>query len=819
MSLRFLLPRIVLFFLFAGPARAEEARPNIVLIMADDLGYRDLGCYGAKLIETPRIDRLAGEGVRFTDAHSTCAVCNPSRYSVLSGTYLWHAKRKPDYSLYYHEGQVTLPSMLKAAGYHTAALGKWHNGFGRDLPEPDWNAELKPGPLEIGFDYFFGTPKTHNEPPLVFVENHWVVGLDPADPLHVDHDPKFGPHGKMVGGAKAAAARPDDQIDFIMAAKAENFFAQQTAAAPFFLYLAFAAPHVPIDPAPEFRGKSGAGLYGDYIQQLDHCTGLVLDSLEKHGFAKNTLVIFTSDNGGMYERSALAAGHRCNGELLGQKTDVWEGGHRVPLLARWPGQIPAGTERKALFTQVDLMATFAEAVHTAIPAGASPDGTSDLAAFLRPEEAPPSRHEAVFLGTAGFALRQENWLYIPKQGSGGMTAPETPGKPWSQSYAAMKFTNSDIDTDGQVRSGAPETQLYDLTQDLEEHRNIVGEHGDIAARMQARMDELKLVKKSKPAPIAPTPAASSAAAAPSVPTATPPASPLVPTRANVPYGSHPKQVLDFWQAKSNGPAPLLFFIHGGGWVGGNRMSGLPPLLKPMLDHGVSVVSIEYRFIGDAMADGVTPPVKAPMHDAARALQFVRSKAAEWNLDPTRVVASGGSAGSCTSLWLAFHDDLAQPDSPDPVARESTRLRGAAVINPQTSLDPAQMKEWTPNSYYGGHAFGIVKPVKNQPVVLEPGKFAMDFETFLARRDQLKGEIAEYSPYALANRNAPPIYMYFRTPPALGEPQKDPTHSANFGVKLKERLDSLGVPCELVYPGVTGAKHKTVESAIIDLMRE
>jgi len=231
-------------------AEASAAKPNILLIVADDLGYRDLGCYGATKIKTPRIDKLAGEGVHFMDAHSICGVCNPSRYGILCRTYFWHAKRKPDYTLYYHEGQITLPSLLKSAGYHTAALGKWHNGFGRGAAEPDWNGELKPGPLEIGFDSFFGTPRTHNEPPLVFVENHRVVGLDPADPIRVDHAPQFGPHGKMFGGAKAMAARPDDRIDFIMADKAEAFLAQQAEDAPFFLYLAFAAPHVPIDPAP-----------------------------------------------------------------------------------------------------------------------------------------------------------------------------------------------------------------------------------------------------------------------------------------------------------------------------------------------------------------------------------------------------------------------------------------------------------------------------------------------------------------------------------------------------------------------------------------
>ena len=212
----------LLFVCSALIAPAATAKPNILLIVADDLGYRDTGCYGATKIQTPHIDRLAGEGVRFTDAHSVCGVCNPSRYSILSGTYLWHAKRKNDYSLYFHEGQVTLPSLIKSAGYGTEALGKWHNGFGRN-GDPDWNGELKPGPLEIGFDHFFGTPRTHNEPPQVFVEDHTVVGLDPADPIRIDKTQ--GAHGVMTGGAKAQAARPDERIDFIMAEKAAAFFA------------------------------------------------------------------------------------------------------------------------------------------------------------------------------------------------------------------------------------------------------------------------------------------------------------------------------------------------------------------------------------------------------------------------------------------------------------------------------------------------------------------------------------------------------------------------------------------------------------------
>ena len=473
-------------------------RPNVLLIVADDLGIGDVGCYGSTKIRTPRIDRLAAEGARFTDAHSVAAVCNPSRYSILSGTYLWHAKRKNDYSLYFHEGQVTLPSLLKSAGYRTAALGKWHNGFGRN-GDPDWNAELKPGPIEIGFDSFFGTPRTHNEPPLLFVEGHRVIGVDPADPIRIDKTK--GPHGKMSGGARAQAARPDEKIDFILAEKAAAFLAQQTAETPFFLYLAFAAPHVPINPAPEFRGRSGVGLYGDYVEQLDHCTGLVLDALEKRGLATNTIVVFTSDNGAVCTREAIQVGHRSNGALLGQKTDAWEGGHRVPLIARWPGRIPAGSARKPLFTQVDLMATFAEAAGIPVPAGASPDGASELGAFLDPAGSPVKRKEALFLGTGGHVLRLDDWTYLPKQGSGGMTVQVPPGAPWGQPWAKMGMTNSDIAADGRPRPDAPPAQLYDLRADPGQATNRFATESETVRRLAARLDDLvppKPARKAQP---------------------------------------------------------------------------------------------------------------------------------------------------------------------------------------------------------------------------------------------------------------------------------------------------------------------------------
>jgi acetyl esterase/lipase len=273
-----------------------------------------------------------------------------------------------------------------------------------------------------------------------------------------------------------------------------------------------------------------------------------------------------------------------------------------------------------------------------------------------------------------------------------------------------------------------------------------------------------------------------------------------PTEYDVAYGPHPKQLIHFWKAESDKPTPMLLFIHGGGWTAGGRLSGLSAMLPTLLKEGISVASVEYRFISEATADGVTPPVKGPLHDAARALQFIRSHAAEWNIDKNRIGASGGSAGACTSLWLAFHDDLADPKSDDPIARESTRLAFAAVNGPQTTLDPRQMKEWTPNSRYGGHAFGFTG---------DPEKKLSQFDEFLARRDTILPWIAEYSPYALVSKDDPPVYLFFSAPPGLGQDQKDPTHTSNFGVKLQEHCREMGVTSELVYPGAPEVKHESI----------
>ncbi|MBK8091226.1 MAG: alpha/beta hydrolase [Verrucomicrobiaceae bacterium] len=295
-------------------------------------------------------------------------------------------------------------------------------------------------------------------------------------------------------------------------------------------------------------------------------------------------------------------------------------------------------------------------------------------------------------------------------------------------------------------------------------------------------------------------------------TATPPAPKprLAPTLANVAYGSHERQVLDFYKAESSKPTPVLFFIHGGGWVNGDKAR--PGELEACIAAGISVVSINYRYSNQAQLAGVMPPVKWPLEDAARALQFVRSKAAEWNLDKQRIGASGGSAGACSSLYLAFHDDMADPKSSDPVARESTRLWCAAVVGAQTSLDPKQLKEWTPNSRYGGHAFGFIDPNDKKT---RDTRFA----EFLQKRESVLKWIKLYSPYELVSKGDPPVYLRYSDTPALGQAQKDPTHTVNYGVKLQEHCRANGTECELNYPGAPEVKHTSVSAFLIAKLRQ
>lgn len=289
----------------------------------------------------------------------------------------------------------------------------------------------------------------------------------------------------------------------------------------------------------------------------------------------------------------------------------------------------------------------------------------------------------------------------------------------------------------------------------------------------------------------------------------PPARPA-PTVADFTYGTDSeRQKFDFWQAKSDTPTPVVLLIHGGGWRGGDKSGYGANAIQPYLDAGISVAAINYRFIEQAMEQKVEPPVKAPLHDAAHALQTLRAQAKAWNLDPTRIGATGSSAGACTSLWLALHDDLADPKSDDPIARQSTRLTCAAVTGAQTSLDPKELREWISNSIYGGHAFGFAAKGRTR---------AQEFDLLIENREKILPWIKEYSPIELVTKDDVPIYLDYpnqKKPPVLGGEEADPTHSAMYGVKLLEKLEQTGLEGVLSYPDHKDTKYGSIQKFLIE----
>ena len=292
----------------------------------------------------------------------------------------------------------------------------------------------------------------------------------------------------------------------------------------------------------------------------------------------------------------------------------------------------------------------------------------------------------------------------------------------------------------------------------------------------------------------------------------PPARPA-PTVADYVYGKDsPRQVFDFWKADSKQPTPLVLLIHGGGWRNGDKTGYGTSSIQPYLDQGISVAAINYRFIEQAMEDKVEPPVKGCLHDAARALQTLRSKAKEWNISPIQVGATGSSAGACTSLWLALHDDLADPKSTDPIARESSRLACAAVSGAQTSLDPKQLREWMPNAIYGGHAFGFAGPGRSR---------ADEFELLIPNREKVLPWIQEYSPIELVTSDDPPLYLEYprqKEAPVIGKPEPDPTHSSMYGIQLAERTKEKGVELVLTSPQQPSTQFPTIQSFLIAKLR-
>ena len=488
----------------SGSQDPSFENPNVLLINADDLGYGDLSCYGAIKVKTPNIDNLANQGRRFLDAHSVSAVCSPSRYALLTGEYAFRQNglfapiflRHP---LVIDTTQLTLASMLKEAGYATACIGKWHLGFGTESPV-DWNKPLKPGPLEVGFDYYFGIPVVNSHPPFVYIENHQVVGYDPDDPFVYGDTAetrsfreKFGM--TTIGGARAAhALYNDEQVGTTLKNKAIEWI-QANYKNPFFLYLATTNIHHPFSSAPRFQGTSDSGIYGDFIHELDWIVGEVLNSLDELEIADKTLVIFTSDNGGMLNmggQEAWMAGHHMNGDLFGFKFDAWEGGHRVPFIVRWPGHVEAGSESKTLLSNVDMLATLADIIERPLMDDEGPDSYNMIEAFIGNPKTPIRDHLIqASESRKNIALREGKWVYISSQGGGGFSATKI-GSHGFGLPAAQILThqiNSDM-VDGKMIENAPPAQLYDLSVDVNQTTNLYIDHPDIVKKMKARLEEL-----------------------------------------------------------------------------------------------------------------------------------------------------------------------------------------------------------------------------------------------------------------------------------------------------------------------------------------
>lgn len=495
--------RPLIALLLSFPLPAVAAPPNIVLIYVDDLGYGDLGCTGATAVATPHIDRIAEEGCRFTDGHSAAATCTPSRYSLLTGEYAWRRKgtgiAPGDAAAIISPDRVTLATILQRAGYRSAVVGKWHLGLGSG--ELDWNRPITPGPLDLGFDESFIIPATGDRVPCVYVEGRQVVGLDPQDPIQVsfsgpvDDEPtgqsnpellklKWG-HGHnativngisrigfMSGGQRARWV--DEDMADVLTARAQKFIEQHVSShhqQPFFLFFSTHDVHVPRVPHPRFAGRTSLGARGDVIAQLDWCVGQLLATLEQHRLTRNTLVILTSDNGpvlndGYQDEAAERNGeHRPAGRYRGGKYSSFEAGTRVPLLARWPARIPARTTSDALFCQIDFLATFAALTGESIPEGCGPDSRNLLPALLGEDR---NGREHLVQQAGALSIRKGRWKLIEA----------------ARGPAVNRQVNIETGNLGEV-------QLYDLTADPGETRNLAATEPTQVAELQQLLDQLR----------------------------------------------------------------------------------------------------------------------------------------------------------------------------------------------------------------------------------------------------------------------------------------------------------------------------------------
>ena len=438
---------------------STEVKPNVIIINVDDLGYGDIGCYGATKVKTPNIDRLASQGRSFMDAHSSSAVSTPSRYGLMTGQYpcredIWGAIFL-NQTLQIDTARTTIADVMKRSGYSTAIVGKWHLGFRTD-EKMDWNKELAPGPLELGFDEKFGINS--------------IGGATAAHRLYKDR--------------AVATTLKDRAVQWI----------KEHKDSPFFLYYATTNIHHPFTPAERFVGTSEAGPYGDSIHELDWVVGEIMRTLDEEGLAGNTLLIFTSDNGGMLNHGgqrAWKAGHHINGKLLGFKFGAWEGGHRIPMIARWPGRIPAGSVSNQLMSNVDMLATLAALTGYELQEQDGPDSFNMLPALIGNPGKMIRDHIIICPSQKShLSIRKGKWVYIPAQNSGGFTGKNV-GDHDLGGASAFQLThrvNSDIEN-ARIKPDAPSVQLYNLEEDPYQTTNVYEQHPKVARRLAWILEE------------------------------------------------------------------------------------------------------------------------------------------------------------------------------------------------------------------------------------------------------------------------------------------------------------------------------------------
>ncbi len=475
----------------AQTAERRREQPNIVFILADDLGYGDPTCYNEQSkIPTPSMDRFAREGIRFMDAHTGSGVCTPTRYGLQTGRYCWRSSLKSGVLNGYSEplietDRLTIVALLKRHGYNTGCIGKWHLGLGwvaKDSAEKpqegnvDWLKPVTHGPQSLGYDYSYIIPASLDMDPYCWLENGRTV--EPA----TSHTP--GSKRRWDGGGGFWRPGPiAPSFDFYqvlptITAKSVDFIKRQTADHPFFLYVPLTAPHTPWMPTNEFRGKSKADWYGDFVAEVDWAMGQIIKTLDDAGFKDSTLVVFTSDNGSHWPVAQIKQfDHRANGPWRGQKSDIHEGGHRVPFLCRWPGRIKPGTQSRQTICLTDMLATFAAVVGDSLPASAGQDSCNILPALLNPDLEKPIREATVHhTGNGVFAIRQGPWKLIQGLGSGGFTAP-----------AQVK-----------PKPGGPQGQLYNLQDDPGEQKNLWLEKPEIVERLTTLLERYKQQGYSRP---------------------------------------------------------------------------------------------------------------------------------------------------------------------------------------------------------------------------------------------------------------------------------------------------------------------------------